>query len=146
MAEALFRAHAQAAGDGDRWRIESAGTWGVDGEHASPLAETVMTQRGITVKGHIARTVTSEMLRDADAVIVMTRSHRDALSAEFPEARAKIHLISRLNGFDYDVADPYGKPLAAYEACADTLEQLIRRGYDRAAEWAESASTRVENV
>lgn len=144
MAEALFRKHAQAAGEQDRWRIESAGTWGMDGQPAAPFAQSVMSQRGISLQGHVARTVTAEMLREADVILVMTRSHRDALNAEFPESRSKIHLISRMNGFEYDVADPYGKPLAAYEACAETLEQLISRGYERVAEWAVPAASPVE--
>lgn len=146
MAAALFHARTQALGQAARWRIESAGTWGVDGQPASELADVVMAERGISLGGHIARTVSAELLEAADLIIVMSRSHRDALTAEFPASRAKIHLISQLNGLEFDIADPYGKPLAAYEACADTLEQLIARGYERMTQWVESSSARVENV
>lgn len=146
MAEALWRARAEQAGQAAHWRIESAGTWGMDGQAASPLAVTVMNQRNISLDKHIARTVTADLLRQADMVIVMTRSHRDALSAEFPFARPKIQLISKWNGMEYDVADPYGKPIDAYESCADTLEQLIARGYDRALQWTAPSPASVENV
>ncbi len=146
MAAAIFRAQVEAGGEGAQWRIESAGTWGVDGSPASALAQTVMTQRGITLDGHIARTVDQELLRDADVIVVMTRSHRDALVAEFPNVREKLYLISELNGFEYDVADPYGRPRATYEACAETLEQLITRGSARVAQWANASAARLENV
>jgi protein-tyrosine-phosphatase len=146
MAEALFRARAAQAGDQARWRIESAGTWGMDGQAASPLAGTVMQQRGLNLDSHIARTVTAELLREADIVIVMTRSHRDALTAEFPFVRPKIQLISKWNDMEYDVADPYGKPIDAYESCAATLEQLVSRGYDRIAASAQSSPARIETL
>jgi protein-tyrosine phosphatase len=146
MAERIFRARAQARGELARWRIESAGTWGVDGQPASALAQAVMAQRGVSLEGHVARTVSAELLESADVVLVMTRSHRDALTAEFPRSRSKIHLVSELNDLAFDVADPYGKPLGAYEDCADTLEQLIARGYNRAARWVNQSSAPVENV
>lgn len=127
MAAALFRARAKQVGD--EVRVESAGTWGVDGQPASPYAGEVLAKRGLSLDGHIARTVTREMLEQADLVIVMTRSHRDALNAEFPFARSKIRLMSELGGIEYDIADPYGSPREAYEMCARDLEQLLERGY-----------------
>ncbi len=141
MAEALFRARAERAGDSVN--VESAGTWGMDGEPASAFARDVLAQRGISLDSHIARTVTREILERAAVVIVMTRSHRDALAAEFPLVRPKIHLMSQLNGIEYDIADPYGKPRAAYELCADDLAQLIETGYDRILRWLVQDTTRV---
>ena len=143
MAAALFQAQAQRAGDS--YRVESAGTWGVDGEPASPFAAEVMAQRGLSLDAHIARTVTGEMLQKADLVIVMTRSHRDALAAEFPFARPKIRLMSQLSGIEYDIADPYGKPRSAYELCANDLEQLLDRGYPQLVNWLAPATAVTDN-
>jgi protein arginine phosphatase len=144
MAAALFIARAKQAGD--TVRVESAGTWGVDGQPASPHSQAVMAERGISLDGHIARTVTREMLQEANLILVMTRSHRDALAAEFPFARPKIRLISQVNGIEYDIADPYGKPRAAYEMCADDLEQLIDRGYAQISQWLAISSSTTANV
>lgn len=146
MAAALFRAHAAAGGELDKWRIESVGTWCTDGQPASSLAQLVMAERGIPLATHLSRSVDADILNRANVVLVMTRSHRDALCAEFPMARGKTHLISELDGLEFDIADPYGKPLSAYEACADSLEQLITRGYAKIASWAAPASTQIENV
>lgn len=143
MAAALFQARAKRAGDS--FHVESAGTWGVDGEPASPLAAEVMAERGLALDSHIARTVTREMLQQADVVIVMTRSHRDALAAEFPAARPKIHLMSQLSGIEYDIADPYGQPRRAYELCANDLEQLLERGYPQVANWLAASSALSDN-
>ena len=138
MAAALFQEHARRAGDS--FQVESAGTWGVDGEPAAVYSTEVMAERGLSLDTHIARTVTREMLDRADLVIVMTRSHRDALAAEFQKARPKIHLMSQLNGIEYDIADPYGKPRSAYEMCANDLDQLLDQGYSRILEWLGQSS------
>ncbi len=144
MAAALLRAYAEQRGDA--LRVESAGTWGVEGEPASPLAQEVIAGRGLTLDGHVARTVTLELLLEADLIVVMTRSHRDALAAEFPEIRPKLHLMSELGGMQYDIADPYGRPLSAYETCATDLEQLIQRGYEQLQQWLSNSLQRLVNV
>jgi protein-tyrosine phosphatase len=144
MAAALFRARAERAGD--TVRVESAGTWGVDGEGASPLAQDVMASRGIPLDSHIAQTVNREMLERADLIIVMTRNHRDALLAEFPFARPKIQMMSKLNGMEYDIADPYGKPRDAYVLCANDLEQLIDNGYPQILKWLASSPNPIPSA
>lgn len=135
MAAALLRAHAHMLGDGDKYRIESAGTWGVNGQPASSNAQLTMQERGLSLDGHIARTVTRELVEQADLIIVMTRSHRDALSSEFPTTRRKLHLMSELGGLEYDISDPYGHSLQTYETCADDLTSLIERGYSQISDW-----------
>ncbi len=137
MAAALLGAYAERQGDGERYRIESAGTWCVNGAPASSNAQLTMQARDLSLESHAARTVSPELMRDAALILVMTRSHRDALGAEFPDARRKIHLFSELTGLEYDIADPYGRSLQTYETCADELAALIERGYPRIAEWIE---------
>ena len=141
MAAALLRALAQAQGDGDRYRIESAGTWGVTGAPASDNAQLTMQKRGLSLDGHSARTVSAELMHDANLILVMTRSHRDALAAEFPDTRRKTHLFSELNGLEYDISDPYGRSLQTYETCADDLGALLERGYPRIADWLAAAQS-----
>jgi len=144
MAAALFQARAERMGDAVR--VESAGTWGVDGQPASAAGKVVMGERGISLDQHIARTVDREILERATLVLVMTRSHRDGLVAEFPFARQKIRLLSHVNGMEYDIADPYGKPVEAYRLCADDLEELIERGYPQIMEWLAQLPAPVSNV
>jgi protein-tyrosine-phosphatase len=143
MAAALFQKNASQQGDAEKYRVASAGTWGVDGQPASQHAQTVIRNHGSTLDGHIARTVNTELLQEADLIIVMTRSHRDALTAEFSGIRGKIHLISEFNDLEYDISDPYGKSLDAYQACAADLEQLIQQGYARVPIWLEGKPHRA---
>jgi protein-tyrosine-phosphatase len=146
MAAAILRAHAAKAGDADAYLIESAGTWGVDGQPAAEFSQRVMQEHGLALDGHVARTVDETMMREADLILVMTRSHRDALAAEFPWARPKVHLMSELNQLEYDITDPYGKPLENYRTCASDLQNLIERGYPRLADWLATTPDRARNV
>jgi protein-tyrosine phosphatase len=138
MAEVLLRARAERDGRADTLRVESAGTWGMDGQPAAPLAREVMGTRGLALDDHIARTVDADMLADASVIIVMTRSHRDALAAEFPGVRSKLHLMSELAGLEYDISDPYGGPVEGYETCAANLDKLLASGYERLFDWLEA--------
>lgn len=143
MAATLLKAKIAAMGDTDKYQVESAGTWGVNGQPASQNAQLVMQQRGLSVDGHVARTVSREIIDHADLILVMTQSHRDALNAEFSGIRRKMHLMSELFGLEYDISDPYGRSLEAYEICATDLSDMIDRGYDRIKVWLDNAPQRT---
>jgi protein-tyrosine-phosphatase len=135
MAEGLLNAKIRRAGDEGKLIARSAGTWAMENQPASGHAVTVMAERGVDISEHRGRTVTREELATADAVIVMTRSHRDALSAEFPESRPKLHLMSELKDRTYDIDDPYGGVLSAYQQTAQELQNLIEIGYQTIVTW-----------
>ncbi len=135
MAAALFNGRARRAGEDHLYLARSAGTWGLDGEPASPHAATVMRERGLSLADHRAHTISLAEMEQSAVVVVMTRSHRDALAAEFASQRAKLHLMSELRGQTFDVADPYGGTLAEYRACAASLQDMIERGYGQIKAW-----------
>ncbi len=135
MAAGLYNARARRLAEENDWIARSAGTWALEEQPASGHALTVMAERGIDLSSHRGRTVTRDMLAEADVVMVMTRNHRDALIAEFPSLRRKFHLMSELAGKQYDIADPYGASLSDYATCADELEKLIQDGYERIKSW-----------
>ena len=135
MAQALFNAQAAKRNEAGAWSARSAGTWAAENQAASGHAVTVMAQRGLKIQSHRAHQVDGTSMEEADVVVVMTRNHRDALMSEFPAQRKKIHLMSELEGREYDIADPYGGTLDEYEIRAREFEQLIERGYERIKEW-----------
>ncbi len=85
----------------------SAGLSAYPGGSASPEAVTVMQSRGLSLKDHQSRPLTQRLLKQADLVLTMTSSHRQAILGRWPEAAQKTYLLSK-NG--RDVADPYGGP------------------------------------
>ena len=54
--------------------------------------------------------------------------------------------MSELVGLEYDINDPYGKTIDAYQACASDLEQLLAHGYARIAIWLTRTPDRARNV
>ncbi|MEW5719460.1 MAG: low molecular weight protein arginine phosphatase [Chloroflexota bacterium] len=135
MAAALFNAKARHLGEDQTYTAISAGTWALENQPASGHAITTLADRGIDIAAHRGQTITQELIEQAAVVIVMTRSHRDALTSEFPTARLKIHLMSELIDRTFDIADPYGGALAEYEDCAASLENLIDAGYEKIKSW-----------
>ncbi len=135
MAEGLLNSKINRMGDAGKLLARSAGTWAMENQPASGHAIAVMAERGIDISKHRGHTVTPEDLADSELVIVMTRNHRDAISAEFPESRFKLHLMSELKGRMFDIGDPYGGIPSAYEQTAQELQDLIEDGYQTIIQW-----------
>ncbi|MBI5648955.1 MAG: low molecular weight protein arginine phosphatase [Chloroflexi bacterium] len=136
MAEGLFAARARRAAESALFAVHSAGTWGMENEPASGNAVIVMARRGIDIAAHRSKMITLREMEQSDVIIVMTRGHREALSAEFPHHRAKLHLMSELSERVYDIGDPYGGTLDEYASTARQLESLIQAGYAKIKTWA----------
>jgi protein-tyrosine phosphatase len=60
----------------------------------------------------------------------MERSHKEALSVEFPDLAKRIYLLSEMAGATHDVHDPYGGSIADYRDTARELESLLEKGFD----------------
>jgi protein-tyrosine phosphatase len=131
MAEALLRA--QLARDEARqgWHVGSAGVWTTEGRPASGNAVKEMDRREIDLHAHRSRSVTRELMAEADLVLAMTRRHVEALNAAFPAYAHKVHLLSEMAGPAYDIDDPYGGTRWEYAITAAQLERLIAAGYER---------------
>jgi protein-tyrosine-phosphatase len=130
MAEALLRARLDRDGARRGWRVGSAGVWTTEGRSASAYAVEEMARREIDLHAHRSRSVTREMMAEADLVLAMARNHVEALRAAFPEHAHKVHLLSEMVGQTYDIYDPYGGTRLEYAYIATELEQLIEDGYE----------------
>jgi protein-tyrosine phosphatase len=71
------------------------------------------------------------MIRDAALVLTMTRSHAEAIRAEFPAYRNKVYLLSEMAGQIVDVEDPIGGSLQQYEMTVQEIKDLIEQGFPR---------------
>ncbi len=103
----------------------SAGLYAADGAPMTPAAVRALQVAGVVpvavsdYTAHRARTVTAELLAEADEVIAMTAAHAMELMMRFPEHAAKIETLPM------DIADPYGGDDATYRACLDMLSCAI---------------------
>lgn len=125
MAEFLLARAAADRGLKD-WEARSCG---VAAERYFPIPGGVhkaLGERGITVE-HTPQLVTRDLLRWADAVLCMTRGHKEVLLDEYPEFTSKLHSFGEYAGWGArDIDDPIGQPDPVYKACSDILEKGIR--------------------
>lgn len=136
MAVGFLQERLRRDGRQDDVRVRSAGTWTVEGYPATSYALQVMAERGLDISDHRSHVLIARDVEEADLILVMAQGHREAIEAEFPQARGKTVLLSEMVGRSYDIPDPYGAPMAAYRRCADELEDLIEEGYEKIVELA----------
>jgi protein-tyrosine phosphatase len=99
--------------------VMSAGVAAMSGGRASDLAVRVMAAREMDLTLHETQPLTEPLVRYADAVFTMTRSHRQAIVAEWPHVAERTRLL-RADGAD--IGDPIGGPVERYEGCAREIE------------------------
>jgi RpiB/LacA/LacB family sugar-phosphate isomerase len=124
MAEALFRRLVQGRGD---FHVLSAGLGAVYDQPASLHSVKAMNDRGISLAQFRSQPVTAGLVRSADYIFGMTRSHVDTLLALYPEAAEKTFLLREfddtLDAYEKDISDPIGGSLEIYRDCRDQIEQ-----------------------
>jgi protein-tyrosine phosphatase len=103
----------------------SAGLGALAGHPMDATARQLLTEHGIDGEAHRARQLTPAMLREADLVLGMEKSHVAAMTRLAPEASGKIFLLDKwLQG--RDIPDPYRQQRVAFEH----VYGMIVRGVD----------------
>lgn len=102
--------------------VASAGIAAMSGGHATPEAVQVMKGKGLDLTQHESQPLSDRLLRYADVVLTMTRSHREAVLAQWPEAAGRVFVLSQDNK---DIADPIGGSPEMYRRCADQIDTLL---------------------
>jgi protein-tyrosine-phosphatase len=140
MAEGCLRDRAEIAGFGEL-RVGSAGTLGISGSPASPEAIRAMAELGTDIGRHRSRGLTTDLVRESDLLVVMTRAHLDEVHRRFPPARGRRFLLRafengpRPDARPPDLDDPIGLPVEVYREqariilrCSDHLLDYLRAG------------------
>ena len=122
MAEGLLRALLEERWEAESCQIISAGTAALEGESAAEHAIAVMSEMGIDLAEHRARSLNIVLIAEADRILAMTERHRDAVLSMAPEAVEKIQVLN--------MADPFGMSLEVYRECAGQLKEQLE-------EWVE---------
>jgi protein-tyrosine-phosphatase len=126
MAEAIARRLLEESGRRDI-EVESAGTQAWEGSPASDEALLVGVERNLDLSGHRARRLSSEIVRNADLVLVMSSAHLAQVREMDPTAN--VHLLAGYGTGDnagHSIADPFGGNLSDYRATADDLEHELK--------------------
>ncbi|TWU39183.1 arsenate reductase/protein-tyrosine-phosphatase family protein [Novipirellula artificiosorum] len=128
MAETLLREQLRKhTGCEDAVRVLSAGVAAGCGAGASPQAVAVMGKRGLDLTGHSSRPLDESVMHVADLVLTMTRGHRAAILAAWPDMHDRVFTLRRDGG---DIADPVGMAVEVYQACADQIDCELEKWMD----------------
>jgi protein-tyrosine-phosphatase len=120
------------------WRIESAGTWAVDGAPANQKTQQVMAELGLDIRDHRSRIITREMLSSFTLILVMEPGHKESLQLEFPEAASRVYLLSEMIGLTFTVIDPVGGDTEEYRTTAREIDQLMTDGLEKITKLAQA--------
>jgi protein-tyrosine-phosphatase len=125
MAEAMLRNALEVAGV-QGITVESAGIGAWDGAPASEGAYLVLLERGLDISAHRARSLTREMVAQADLILTMGRGQLG--KARELGAGARAQLLGEYAGRDEavaEIADPYGGELDQYRETYRQLSELL---------------------
>jgi protein-tyrosine phosphatase len=123
-----------AAEAGGSLRCVSAGFEAAAGAPSPAAAREAARSFGVSLDDHCAQPVTAALMADADLVIVNERSHVIRLQRQFPALADRVFLLpliapdaNRGRGYRrFNIADPYGHPVAVFDACYRYIDQAVR--------------------
>ena len=138
MAEVLFREIHAREGNLAGWRIESAGTWALEGHPADKGAQKAMLELGLTMIQHRTRMVSHELLQQFDLILTMEQGQKEALRVEFPGLASRIYMLSEMVGEKVDIADPIGGKSQDYREAIEAITKFLNAGHTRIVRLASS--------
>lgn len=105
-------------------QVSSAGLHAMAGHPMDATALQVISEHGIDGSAHRARQLTSAMLRAADLVLGMEKSHVNAMVRMAPEASGKIFVLDKWLQAR-DIPDPYRQQRPAFDHVYELIEQGV---------------------
>jgi len=112
-------------------QVGSAGTGALEGYPAAELTTAVGKAHGIDTTPHRARSVSPQLLKEADIVLCMERHHLVDLYQIFPHFREKIFLLKKFamgnSEAEGSIKDPYGGPKSHYEETFLEIKEEVER-------------------
>jgi len=114
-------------------QVESAGVFAVDGMASTRETQRVLQAVGVDCAAHRARSVTPQMVQEADLVLVMEQFQLEEVLRRAPSAKEKVHLLKTYGAApgapadNPNIPDPIGKPLEVYEVCFAEIKEAVER-------------------
>jgi protein-tyrosine-phosphatase len=103
--------------------VISAGLAATLGGRAAPEAVQTLADLGLDLDAHETQPLTEKAVRHADVIYAMTRSHREAIVAQWPTAAERVEVLAADGS---DICDPIGGPVERYRQCATRLQAELK--------------------
>ena len=114
-------------------QVESAGVFAIDGMSSTRETQRVLQAVGVDCAAHRARSLTPQMVQEADLVLAMEQFQVEEILRRAPSAKEKVHLLKTYGAAAGEVTDnpnipdPIGKPLEVYEVCIAEIKEAVER-------------------
>ena len=112
-------------------QVASAGVSAIPGFRPTGETIEVMAKEGVDVSGHLSQRLTSEMVRQADLVLVMEQWHKEQILKIAPFAKSKVFLLKEYANSSHqtelEIPDPIAKPLEVYENCLRIIKECVEK-------------------
>jgi protein-tyrosine-phosphatase len=122
-AEHRARQMAAAAGVEAQWC--SAGTLPRDPRPSTDAAVRAAARRGIDLAAHRSQTVADALVASQDLIVGFDRHVEQAFLDRYPEHAGKLVPIAALGAASQEIADPYGRDDATFDATYETIDRLL---------------------
>lgn len=122
IAAALLQRELKRRGLDQEIEISTCGILAREGGMATPEAILVMKNQELDISGHRTRFCRKEEVLEADLILAMSQEHYDFLSDLVPQMRDKVKV--------FDVPDPIGYGIQAYEGVVKQLEEIVKKNWD----------------
>ncbi len=107
--------------------VLSAGIAAMAGGRATVESVRVMSEFGLDISNHETQPVSEPLVRHADAIFTMTRAHREAIVAQWPETAERTWPLCRDGS---DVTDPIGGTAERYRVCSEQIRTELAARLD----------------
>ncbi len=111
--------------------VASAGTLGMVGQPPFPLTLVVAEEGGLDLSAHRSRALSPYLVKEADAILVMTPGHREQILELHPAAEKKTHLLGsfrpgpRKKDEDASIHDPVGNDLEHFRRTFAQIREAV---------------------
>ena len=93
--------------------VYSAGLHALAGASVDCFAVEAAWRKGIDIRGHRARQISTWMVEDADLILTMDRAQKSEIEVSYPELKHKVWRLGEYG--NYDIPDPYQKAMAVFQ-------------------------------
>ncbi len=125
MAQALLEDKAKNLGLDIK--VKSAGIFALDGQSASRGAIEALKADGIDISSHRASPIYKDLLEEADLILTMSVSHKEALLSKYDFIKGKVYTLKEYSyGIEEDVMDPFGGNLYVYKNTKEEIEKALK--------------------
>ncbi|WP_114193557.1 protein tyrosine phosphatase [Edaphovirga cremea] len=107
-------------------KIESAGISALVGKPADTSASEVANKHGLSLDGHHGQQLTASLCREYELILVMEKTHIDAVCRLAPEVRGKTMLFGHWLD-KREIADPYRQSHEAFEFIYRLLDESAQK-------------------